>query len=117
MKYNGEQVPKEVLIDRIVSAFCNPIEQWKVEEYTRMMQCGDEFPNIDGYPSQIDDMDIGQQFMTGEEITEEHAGLKVWRVTDGHHRTLAAIEAGHRTIGVTLDYSCITIEEELQQFN
>jgi hypothetical protein len=80
------------------------------------MKCemlSNNFPAIEGYPSIINEDDIGKEFLTGEEITSEHLGEYFWNVTNGHHRTLAAINANLPHLLTTLDYSCITNENEL----
>lgn len=120
MKYNEINVPPLIRTDRIISAFANPVENHKVEAYTeafKIQMLSHDFPAISGYPVIIDDDDIGDYFMTGEEVEEQHLGLLCWKVTDGHHRTLAAINADLPHLEVELDYSCITSQEELKQFN
>lgn len=119
MKYNDINVPPLIRTDRIISAFQNSIEKHKVETYTEVMQIemlSHDFPPIEGYPVIIGDEDIGDYFMTDEQINETHLGLLCWKVTDGHHRTLSAINANLPHLEVKLDYSCITNQEELNQF-
>jgi hypothetical protein len=74
----------------IISAYSNPVNLDMVEEYARRMEFS-EPPPISGYPGLIDVSDIGKEFLTGEKIILEHAGEPCWYVTDGHHRSLAAI--------------------------
>lgn len=120
MKYNDITVPPLIRTDRIISAFSNCINDKKVQEYADIMQqdmLSHDFPPIKGYPAIIDDNDTGKTFMNGEEITEENIGQLCWNVTDGHHRTLAAITAHLPHLEVKLDYSCITSEEDLREYN
>lgn len=119
MKYNDINIPPLIRVDRIISAFSNCIDDNKVELYTNIMRAemlSHEFPPIEGFPTIIDENDIGDYFMTQEEITEDHIGQLAWKVTDGPHRTLAAIEAQLPHLEITLDYSCITSEEDLLQY-
>jgi hypothetical protein len=119
IRYNGMPVPKTVKPNMIISAFSNPVDYDKVEIYAEIMKAemlSHEFPPIMGYPAIIDENDIGNYFLDGEEITEEHIGKNVWMVTDGHHRSLASIKANLPYIEVELDYSTITDPEDLKQF-
>lgn len=107
--------------NRIISALCNPVDPNKVEEYAEIMRymgLQHDFPPILGFESTIDEDDVenGVEFMTGELVTEDHLGLEVWRVTDGHHRTLANIEAGLGWIEVEKDYNTCVTQEELDEF-
>ena len=55
-----------------------------------------------GYESVIDDDDVEDEnktFISGEEITSEHIGERVFYVTDGHHRSIIACE-----LGINLNY-------------
>lgn len=116
--YNDITIPPLIRTDRIISAFENCIERDKLEKYTELMQqemLSHDFPPIQGYPMIIDETDFGDYFLTGEEIDESHLGLLCWKVTDGHHRSLAAIAAELPHLAVTLDYSCITQKEQLTQ--
>ncbi len=111
--------------NRIISAFCNPVDPDKVEEYAKQMKQNDletghnGFPPIMGFASKIDEDDIENEvlFMTGDQVTVEHLGEDVWNVTDGHHRTSAAIEAELNYIETEVEYSCLTTEEELNDYN
>jgi hypothetical protein len=109
--YNGLIVPDRVDPNLIISAFSNVIEGDKVYKYTRLMESymlSHNFPPIQGYPIIINEQDIGEYFLNDEEIVESDIGKKAWRVTDGHHRSLAAISALLPYIYVELDYGCIT---------
>lgn len=122
MKYNDLNVPPLIRTDRIISAFANPVDYRKVEDYALTMQIemlSHSFPPIKGYPFIIseEDTETGECFMNGNPIEAEHIGQIAWKVTDGHHRTLAAIEANLPHLEVELDYSCITDQKELAQFN
>jgi len=119
MTYNGLNVSKRINTNRIISAFENDINWNKIDKYTAEMQekmLSHDFPAILGFPSVICEDDLGKCFLTNEEITEEHIGIFVWNVTDGHHRSISAINANIPYLEVELDYSCITVEEELKQF-
>ena len=108
--------PQTINPNLIISAFANEINPVKLEEYTLLMQeklLSHDFPLIKGFPSVIDENDVGQEFLNGETITDEHIGTKVWKVTDGHHRSLAAINAGLPYIRTEIDYSTITEEKDL----
>lgn len=113
--YNGLNVPSKISPELIISAFANPIDDSKVEYYTHIMSekmLSHDFPPISGYPTIIDENDVGDYFLTGEEITDNHIGQQVWVVTDGHHRTLAAIAANLPFIETELDYSTVTNLDE-----
>ena len=112
LTYNGDPVPETMPTDRIISSFCNPIDEEKVQDYVHMLQFSDP-PPIMGYPTIICDEDYGDHFMSGETITEEHEGERAWYVTDGHHRTMAMIEGGRAWHWVEMDESAFTIESEL----
>jgi len=119
MVYNGINVPPLIRTDRIISAFQNEIDESKIEEFTNIMRremLSHDFPPINGYPSFVDEDDIGVLFMNGEVVDESHVGMLVWYVTDGHHRTISAINAELPHLATELDYSCITNEKDLQQY-
>lgn len=119
MVYNGINVPPLIRTDRIISAFQNEIDESKIEEYTNVMRremLSHDFPPINGYPSIIDEDDIGMLFLNGEEVDKSHIGTLVWYVTNGHHRAISAINAELPHLATELDCSCITDEKELQQF-
>lgn len=119
MTYNGIKLPQTIRTSRIISAFANEIEPEKVSKYADIMKTemlSHSFPPIMGYPSIISEDDDGKEFLNGMEIDESHIGTLVWFVTDGHHRSLAAIEAGIPYLEVELDYSTITCEKDLLQF-
>lgn len=81
---------------RIISAFSNPLNMNKVEKYKEIMdeeRLSHPFPPIKGYPIIIDSNDVGEIFLNGEEITEANIGEYAWKVTDGHHRSAAAIDS------------------------
>jgi len=113
--YNDISVPEKINPTLVMSAFANPIDDEKVENYTQIMQqemLGHDFPPIMGFPRVISEEDVGEYFLTGEEIEDTHIGQKVWVVTDGHHRTLAAINAGLPYINTELDFSTVTNLDE-----
>jgi hypothetical protein len=87
---------KLVRVDRILSAFDNPVDPDLVRKYARVS--GDRFPAIWGYESIIRKYDIGGYFLNGDEITADLVGEKVWYVTNGHHRSYAAIARGDKLI-------------------
>lgn len=118
MKYNGEQVPDTIDPLLIISAFENYIDDNKVYEYADIMiekMLSHDFPPIQGFPCVIDERDV--YFVDGRKINESDWGKKAWKVTDGHHRSLAAIEARLPYLEVCLDYSTITDEIELKQYD
>jgi len=116
MQYNGMLIPSFVRSERIISAFENVIDSQKVEEFKDAMICGEQFPPITGYPDVIDEDDVGKVFMDGSEVVKSDVGQSVWYVTDGHHRTIAAIEAGICRLNVMMDMSCFTDEDELLKY-
>ena len=64
---------------RIVSAFFNPLDHTKLQEYESIFSelgCYHEFPPILGYPGVIGDREIdgGLSFLDDTEITEAHRG-------------------------------------------
>jgi hypothetical protein len=119
--YNDIEIPHIIRTNRIVSAFSNSIDPIKVNEYSNIMRINDVnygnvgFPPILGFPSIIDEDDISnEEFrMMDFDSDDYQIGDLIWKVTDGHHRTLAAIKAGIHQLEVELDYSCITNEKEL----
>lgn len=119
--YNGIKVPTTVNPKYIISAFQNEMDYNKVEEYARIMSIkmlSHEFPPIQGYPCKIDEDDImHNSFIDGRKIQPYDLGKTCWRVTDGHHRSLAANIADLPHIETTLDYSCITSEEDFKNFD
>ncbi len=113
--YNGIRVPETVNPRIVISAFANTIDDSKVEEYTNTMKemmLSHDFPPITGFPTLIDENDVGDYFLSGEEITEEHVGKKAWKVWDGHHRTIAAINANLPYIQVELEKAAVTDMDE-----
>jgi hypothetical protein len=119
--YNGIRVPETISPKMIISAFQNLVDNEKVQEYSEKMKeemLSHDFPPIEGYPRIIDqdDVDSNIEFLNGDQVTEEYIGKMAWMVTDGHHRSLAAIEANLPYLEVKLDYSTITDPEELKQF-
>lgn len=113
------------LTNRIISAFANPVNQGVVDEYAILMKGNDidtghnGFPPIKGYAAKIDHDDIENPdlyFMTGEKVTAEHLNEEVWYVTDGHHRSSAAIKAELNYIETEVDYNCLTTEVELLNY-
>jgi len=117
--YNDIVIPPLIRVDRILSAFVNHIDYNKVMNYALVMNINGlnhDFPPIKGYPGIIDENDIGQYFLNEKEVDETHLGCLVWFVTDGHHRTLAAIEANLPHLETEIDYNCITTEKDLKQF-
>ncbi len=118
--YNGLICPKQIKTEFIISAFENDIDSDKLEEYTNIMKTemlSHSFPPILGFPTIIDENDIGEFFLNGEEVTEEHIGKLCWKVTDGHHRSLSAIAARLPYLETDLDYNTLTNETDLANFN
>lgn len=118
--HNGIQVPTTIRSNRIISAFCNPIDKYKVENYTERMlhQDGylpDAIPAIMGYPDIVDQETIDKNlcFLNGDEVTDEHIGQMIWYVTDGHHRSIAANDAELPFLNVEVDPSTFTVEQDL----
>ena len=92
---------------RVISAFQNEMDQSSLDYY-RGKGCMALYTMSDpikGFPDTIDDSDIGNFFINGEEITDHETGFVVWRVTDGHHRSTVASEQGVN-VYVELDQSC-----------
>lgn len=114
--YNGIKVPETVNPKMVISAFSNPIDENKVDKYTNEMKqemLQNDFPAITGFPIIINQEDIGENFLSGEEITEDYIGKQAWKVWDGHHRVLAALNAKLPYLKVRLERSSITNPEEL----
>ena len=109
IKNRGVIAPKH-----IISAFANPIDQEKVEDYENQFKhlgLSHKFPPIKGYPDVITEEDFGDYFINGIEITENDLGTYVWKVTDGHHRSHAALNAGLPYIHTELDTTALADEE------
>lgn len=84
-------------------AFANPVSQELIDEYTDMIMFGSQPPPIKGYARVITEDDVGDYFLSGEEITYKHIGCPSWFVTDGYHRVYAAMDAGESSILVEED--------------
>ena len=96
----------------VISAFANPIEDEKVNNYSREMEVKmleHNFPPIKGYPIIIDENDIERygKFLSGNDITINDVGRYAWVVTDGHHRVISALIAHLPFLKTILDYSYI----------
>lgn len=118
--YNGMKVPTQIDPRLIISAFDNEIDQQKVEDFTVILKLdmlGHNFPEIAGFPHIIDENDLSKEFLCGDPVTEEYIGKLAWMVTDGHHRSLAAIAAQLPYFPTTLDYNTITDEKDFNNFN
>ena len=107
--------------NRIISAFENEMDWNKVNHYAEIMVYqgfNHEFPPIKGFECVIDQDDVNSNtvFMNGAPVLKENIGEKVWKVTDGHHRTFACIKAELGWIEVTKDFNTCVNEEELKEF-
>lgn len=115
--YNGIIIPNIVRTDRISSAFANSIDNNKIDKYSYIMHVegtNHNFPPILGFPDIITEDDLENEDFGMLDFNSNYGvGDLYWKVTDGHHRSLAAIQAGLPHLEVNLDYSCITKEEEL----
>ncbi len=114
LTYDGLNVPNMIHSSKIISAFENCMSEDRLDFYREqdLYQAED----ILGYPHIISEDEIGEIFISGEEVNETHIGDLVWYVTDGHHRSTVAVEQGIN-LSVKLDYSTITDELELQKYN
>lgn len=110
--YNGDPIPTHAMVGRLISSFENVMSEERLEYWRAQDLC--DFTAISGYPSEIGDGELGKEFFTGEEITDEHLGQKCWMVTDGHHRSTVLAERGVRYTKVEIDPSCFTNYEELK---
>lgn len=122
MTYNDIFVPNIIRCDRIISAFQNAMYEDKINEYIEIFQeqyTSHDLPPIKGYPHIVNEDDIENEllFLNMEDVNTDHIGQLVWFVTDGHHRSIAAIRTDLPHLEVELDYSCITNQKELEQFN
>lgn len=121
----------EVSTDFLLSAFTNDMDWDLVEIYAQQLILEDIYhkcPAIGGFSRILDKDDIGLKFIRDEEedecfVSEEHIGLEVWMVSDGHHRSFAFRRAYTRTgilvfkwIETELDPNCIVSEEELKNY-
>ena len=106
----------QVRVDRIISAFFNPVNWAKVDDYAERMTCGETPPPILGYPTTIDENDVGERFLSGEFIEEEHIGESAWYVTDGHHRSCAALQAGLWNLDAERDSATFATWAELEEY-
>jgi hypothetical protein len=114
--YNDIPFPETIRTDRIISAFTNPVNPERIRSYIKQLEESDP-PPIKGYPTIIDECDVGhEEFMTGELISEEHVGQLAFYVTDGHHRTCAAIEAGKPWLWTEPEEAAFTRVDELEQY-
>lgn len=120
LTHNGLAIPEMMQTDRILSAFCNPLDTAKLQEYEERIRYSEEYipysiPPILGFPDVIteDDVDSEKVFLSGDPVTGAHIGILVWYVTDGHHRSCAAINAGLPFLLTEVDPSTFVNEEEL----
>ncbi len=109
--------PTKVSTSRIISDVSQLVDWDKVEEYSIIMANNDiynghhGFPEIIGQPMLIDESFIGQPFLSNindgveEYVTEEHIGEFMLYLSDGHHRTFAAIKAGINYLEWDYDYN------------
>lgn len=94
----------------VISGFANSIDRNKVEEYYHIfIESGldNDFPPIKGYPIIIteDDIDRYGVFLDDREITKSDIGKYAWIVTDGWHRTLAALKANIPYLETKIDFA------------
>lgn len=120
LTYNEIQIPECVRVGRIISAFENEIDHQKVERYVDRMSREEGYfphciPAILGYPDVVSSemVEKGAFYLSGEPVSASHIGELVWFVTDGHHRTLAALQHGLPILNVSMDESTFTKESEL----
>ena len=107
---------------RIISAFENCMDYEKIETYTEIMKqemMSHDFPPILGLLHTIDENDIEDDtcFLSGEQIEYKHIGQRAWKVTDGHHRSIAAINACLPSIECQYDYSALVSAKEKELYN
>ena len=105
----------EISPNMVVSAYANPLEYNKVKEYEDIFNADylqHEFPPIEGFPFIIDEYDIGNVFMCGEYISNKYIGKYAWKVTDGHHRTMAAINTNIPYLETKLQYAYLGDETD-----
>lgn len=123
--YNDISIPKFINPRKIISAFQNEIDELKVKNYSEILheysvnpeyagRWDEIFPPILGFPSRINEEDIGSETLSGDIITEENIGEIYWNVTDGHHRSLAYINQKTNRIPVYIDKSTITNYRQLK---
>lgn len=120
LTYNGIIVPDRFDVNKIKAGFENAIDNNKLEAYTLIMNdlmLSHPFPEIFGYPSEVDENDVGGFFLNDEEITEDNIGEIIWVLTDGFHRTLSAIATGVPYLDVQLDRSAITSNSDLELYD
>ena len=123
MKYNWINVPDSISPKYIISAFANPIDYSKIDEYTDAMQEEYDieytFPPITWYPWIITEDIIDQyaQFINWEDIEYSDIWKLAWFVTDWHHRSIAANNVWKKFVDVELDRSTITDIDELEEFD
>ena len=98
---------------RIISAFANCMDPESLDFYRAKPDY--EWEPIKGYPGKITEEDVGECFISGEEITEEMIGERCFFVTDGHHRSTVGAELGIQ-LHWELDFNAVTEEEDLCLF-
>ncbi len=96
----------------VIPAFSNHIYPEKLEKYIDVFKSElleNDFPPIKGYPIILTTHDIErfETFLNGDDISTSDIGKYAWIVTDGYHRTLAAIEADMPYILTEVDYSYV----------
>lgn len=108
---------KRISPNYIVPTFDNTIDTIKLEKYINIMKSkmlGHPFPPISGFPDFIDESMIGSEFLNGKIINKNDIGKYVWRITDGHHRALAAIDANIPYLETKCDFAYIANETEYE---
>lgn len=94
----------------VISGFNNSVDWNKVDEYYDIfveLGMNNEFPPIKGYPIIItqDDIDRYEVFIDNREITKNDIGKYAWIITDGWHRTLAALRANVPYLETKIDFA------------
>lgn len=92
----------------IVSAFTNPIDESRVEYYVDIFNkywLESDIEPIKGFPFIINEDDIDTLLMNNEPITSDMIGTYAWKLTDGHHRVLAAIQVDLPYLNTKLEYA------------
>ena len=121
LTYNGQVIPSEIDKRLIISAFENPIDPDAVEQYRGIMEIQgiQGIAPITGYPDKLteDDIENGVTFINGEVAGGSDVGKAVWYVTDGHHRSYAALNVDMvHSLPVMMDTTTFTDECELKAY-
>lgn len=96
----------------VIAAYENAIYDEKLKKYYNTFKhemLTNDFPPIRGFPTIITNYEIERYgtFLNGNDITVDDIGKYAWILTDGFHRTLAAIKSNLPYLKTTIDFAYV----------